>query len=474
MPLNIWEAYLPATQPLNPNPIHLDPPDQLQHLAADMAKITDLANELLLKVASHARGRHRNSDLTSLSLVSRRFRPIAQEALLQEPCFKLGLIHLFMLEASRKDWVIPKIRSLELWSTGEDRYDIRGNPLPGSSPLYNGPRRMGQTPRAAEYTKIPCPPEFFARIDWDSFLATINHFSARPEHVGLWLSALNEDVIQGLLGILLVSLPNLKELRCAAVWLMDFPLLSNILSAEVTGISDPECKHGYLAGVINALAPKLEILEVPTNRWQLDFYSRVSSRVSSLFDFAPFIKLKELNISLKVLNYKYWDRMRLNPRAIVRLPPNLQVLRISEGELSTILLILGISAAKNTGRVLQSLERIEIFYSAVYLDFLRISSLHGWLNPIQDLREWCSSAQVSLSLYFPGVALHTVNADRSLWSLKDNQELLPTELKVFFRGDLSRLDGMDPHALDQMVKHVLISRKEISFDADGDIDMLDC
>jgi hypothetical protein len=333
---------------------------------------------------------------------------------------------------------------------------------------------MGGIPRASVYTKIPCPPEFSAQIDWDSFLAIIKNFSARPEHVGLWLSALKEDVIQGLLGILLVSLPNLKELRCAAVWLMDFPLLSNILSAEVIGLSDPEWKHGYLAGVINALAPKLEILEVPTNRWQLDFYSLPSFRVSSLFDFAPFEKLKELNISLKVLKYKHWDRMHLHARAILSLPPNLQVLRISEGELSTIPLILAIRTAKNTGRALQSLERIEIFYSTVYLGFLRDSSRRGWLDPIQDMRKWCSSAQVSLSLFFPGVALHTVNADRSLWSLKDNQELSPTELKVFFRGDLSRIDGMDPHALDRMVKDVAMLRKEFSFDADGDSDMLDC
>ena len=47
-----------------------------------------LPDELLLEIASHFHGRYQNTNLVNFALVCRRLRPIAQEALLCNPCFK--------------------------------------------------------------------------------------------------------------------------------------------------------------------------------------------------------------------------------------------------------------------------------------------------------------------------------------------------------------------------------------------------
>ncbi|KAF1968165.1 hypothetical protein BU23DRAFT_267909 [Bimuria novae-zelandiae CBS 107.79] len=183
-----------------------------------MAKFQDLPDELLLEIASQILGRHRNSDLACHSLVSRQFRPIAQEALLQAPCFKLTNIHLFMLEMRRQEWVIPKIQALELWSTDKGRTLDVWKPEDfsiGARSAFGG-RGVDNLLGRVKYTGVPCPAELRSRFNMESCIDTIRRFSVKPTHQLIWLAALNVDVAQALLGLLLVSLPNLKELRCAA------------------------------------------------------------------------------------------------------------------------------------------------------------------------------------------------------------------------------------------------------------------
>lgn len=444
-----------------------------------MAKIQSLPNEVLLEIALRLYGRHRNSDLASLSLVSQQFRPVAQETLLQKPCFKLANIHKFLMEMFREDWVIPKIQSLELWSTHEGRgskYRTQDSfPHLGNQRLWH---LLLMHPR---YTAVPCPPDLRVELFFPGWKDTIKRFSKDQEGEMSWLKAFDNDVVPALLGLLLASLPNLKELRCAALWLMDFPIMHGLLSKEVTRTAPSRWRHRFLAGLVDKLASNLRVLEVPTNMTSMFF----DYRPSGVFDYTSFRNLKELSVSMELIYYD--QRNPPSPWPIPLLPPNLQLLRISEGTVSTVRFLEDLCKVKRGGNNMQSLKRVEVIYATVYENIVRYPKIVSWLpvvkvlpDPIHYMRSLFSDAELSLSLYFPGVPMTSFDADRSLWSLKESGELMDVEWKAYckvIKFDCSKAyDWMLPAAMEHFHKRRSQDCEifETSFDEQGDVKMRDC
>lgn len=240
-----------------------------------MAKLEDLPPELLLEIGRYIRNRYRNSDLASLSLVSAYMRPIAQERLLEEPWFKLSNIHLFMAELHRQSWVIPKIRALELWSSEKGREITFDDHRGVLANLFNPPFAGRHQPRA-HYPAVSCPMDLWIKLDHTGCANTAKRFAQSFADACEWNIALQHDVVPALLGLLLVSLPTLRALRSSATWLMDFPIITSVLSAEVITVTPWEWEHDWLKGVMVTLAAKLEVLEVPTNYSHMGFIGRPS------------------------------------------------------------------------------------------------------------------------------------------------------------------------------------------------------
>ncbi|KAF2438398.1 hypothetical protein P171DRAFT_160178, partial [Karstenula rhodostoma CBS 690.94] len=265
---------------------------------------------------------------------------------------------------------------------------------------------------------------------------TAKQFLKHNVHAQDWILALKHNVVPALLGLLLVSLPNLKALRCSALWIMDFPLLTSLISAKVTS--------------------------VPINHSHILF----TGRPSALFNFSSFEKLKNLSMSMEAIYY--WDsRPRLPyPWPMPLLPPNIQTLQISEGTESTASFIEDLCKVKKEGTSFQSLCLIDVFFSLPY-DFTVIAPA--------CLRTVCSDAVVSLSLYFPGFPITTPEVDRNLWSLKEERVMVQIGWEKFSKEnpvanevtpyDWARLIAMESYGCEPSAE------KDINFDAEGDIEM---
>ena len=418
-----------------------------------MANFHDLPNELLLEIARQVRGRYRNSTLASLSLVSRKFRPIAQEALIQQPCFKITYIDRFMLEMFRQNYVIPKIQSLELWSTDENRRLKQDLDVVQRQAAYQ-----------FSYKAVACPPDLMERFNLEGCHEMMKYYSKDKHDERKWLAALKSDVVPALLALLLVSLPKLKELRCVALWLMDFPILSAMRSVEVVDTHPFEWEHNFLAGVMEKVGPRLEVFEVPTNLSYMYFMGRPAS----LFNYTLLVGLKELTVSMEVLYYNGRLR-RPSPWPVPLLPPNIRTLRISEGSLMTTLLVEDICKVKKAGKSLQSLQRVDVIYDRPYTQVLTAASLKNQLDPVYDMKSFCASAELAISLYFPGTRIVSSEVNRSLWSLRESREMWQIEWEAYSKRDSLCACGCEGNSFTTW----RTPERLFAFDADGDVEMFD-
>lgn len=114
-----------------------------------------------------------------------------------------------------------------------------------------------------------------------------------------WCKAIRCDCLPGLLGVLIRILPNLRELRCSAGWLMDFPIFAQILGENQSAIPEKWTSHAFLASPMKQLQENLEVLEIPADRTAIDF----ESQISAIYDFRKFANLEELGINQKALWY---------------------------------------------------------------------------------------------------------------------------------------------------------------------------
>lgn len=237
---------------------------------------------------------------------------------------------------------------------------------------------------------------------------------------------------------------------------------------EVDGIRPLgwESKHAFFTGVMEKLAPNLEVLEVPANLSCM----RALGRPSSLFDFSSFTKLRQLSVSMDAL---YYHKRRLSlpsPWPVSLLPPNLRILRISESFLGTTIFVEDVCKVKKQGMSLQFLERVEVIYKYPYEIVIKAASDRNVADPVYDMGSFCSSAEIAISLYFPGVPMMTPHVNRSLWSLREFGEMTQIEWEVYSFGQ-SRSGIYCPETLS--FEEWRFPERLFSFDADGDMEMQD-
>ncbi|KAF2677480.1 hypothetical protein K458DRAFT_243937, partial [Lentithecium fluviatile CBS 122367] len=279
--------------------------------------IFSLPDELLLEITDQFHGRYRNTDLASFALTCRRMHVVAKEKLLCDPCFNLSRLHHYLWELAHHPHFIPKIRRLELWSSSEGRLPAEVS----QTSIIN----LQSFVRSYRYPSTPCPPELLGGEFMDQCLTIFIFFAKKTNHKTEWADKVQEDVVPTLLAVLLLALPNLKELKCAAAWLMDFPFFRQLFTHDVLRVLPEDWHHRYLFCVARALQGKLEILEFPTDLAHMAFLVR--SRMP--FDFRPFAHLKQLSLSMSTLKYTQHALVApIGPEYVF--PPTLELLRISE------------------------------------------------------------------------------------------------------------------------------------------------
>lgn len=94
-----------------------------------------------------------------------------------EPRFNLIKIPLFMSELGRHDWAVPKIRTLELWSTDKGRAQEQ-NRLPFRFPMLE--EHPGNFP--VMYPAVRHPPHSSVTPDQKRYIDTIKRFSKNHLH----------------------------------------------------------------------------------------------------------------------------------------------------------------------------------------------------------------------------------------------------------------------------------------------------
>ena len=241
----------------------------------------------------------------------------------------------------------------------------------------------------------------------------IDHWAENAAHKFLWHDAMETDVVPALFGVLVCSLPNLKELRLGEGWLLDFPVFSRLLSAEAQAYSywPRNWDHRYLSSALEAIAEKLEVLEVPAD--MTAFYT--SRAVPTIFDYRRFPKLRELGVTMKSLT-GYASRPQQLDELRDVFPRSLEVLRISEATHYTAEFLAPLCMAKHRGRY-PALHRVEVYHTLPLSRTEEVAYVWRYKSmeaSIQDFR----NGEIALYLYFPAWQLMTWNVGRTPWRLR--------------------------------------------------------
>lgn len=165
--------------------------------------IYDLHDEIWLQISAHFTDLDRNRDLSNLSLLSKKWQAVAQEWMLKVPRFRLTNIDKYLWEIAHYEELHAQIRTLEIYSYSEGR-ELRGT---NNRPSYK------YTPT----TKL---------TSWEFKILSkccevIKIHSSDNKHTLEWLTDLYDDCVPALLGILICTVPNLRELKLGNTWLMD-------------------------------------------------------------------------------------------------------------------------------------------------------------------------------------------------------------------------------------------------------------
>jgi hypothetical protein len=270
-----------------------------------------------------------------------------------------------------------------------------------------------------------------------------------------WSTALFDDVVPALLGVLLCSMPKLKELRLGDVWLMDTPIFASMVSPDIRGALPSAWHHPYLRSALAMLLPKLEVLEVPADMSSLFF----SPRAITVFDFRRFRSLREVGITMKAL---WWcarfHQSAPDPRELF--PSTIEVLRISEATEYTPTFLSNLCTAKVGGHF-PRLRRVEVYH----LESLELTQVDTVLvnnsDTIEDLHEMFQDTGMILFMFLPEWELRTWELGISPWRLNIEPAVFKNKRLEAFR----KFTG--PFGLPVMVSDAF----EQEWDADGDVVM---
>jgi hypothetical protein len=245
-----------------------------------------------------------------------------------------------MWQLGHRPSLLAQIESLEVWSMSEGRV-LRGG----------GPRQN-------KYKPIPAPALLLQDTEFmEQSRTIIQHFAGTKHHEKQWLTALTEDVVPALFGMLICVLPKLKELRLGDAWMLDFPLFANMLctTAKAFPMAPSEWRHHFLAGALNSILTRLKVLEVPTDMTAMYF----PLRTTTIFDFRRFENLTEVSLTMRAVQGLNTRNGPSDPVEIF--PKMLEVLRISEATYYTVNFLNQLCLAKKRG-YFPSLRRVEIYH----------------------------------------------------------------------------------------------------------------
>lgn len=412
-----------------------------------MVTLLSFPTELLLCISSHNTSLSKNGDLASLSLVCHRFRPIAQEVLLCNAAFKLTHIHEYLWQLGHHSHLIPKIHRLQLYSYTEGRIDVP----PGLSSYVHDVNWN------AEYPAIRCPATITRDKNFMAKCEEIIKFYGDQKSILTgyeWREALDDDIVQALFSILIVSLPNLKELRVSTTWLMDMPVFSTLLIPHASGptfLKPRQWRKPWMIHILNALKRRLEVLEFPAN---MD-YMLFDPRRQASFTFTSFTHLRHLSITMDALaNRKRPFSPPANPTAIF--PSSLEMLRISECSETTANLMNELCLAKKRAKF-PNLQCVQLYFYAAYDDLWPLADIRRCPDPLYDTRRMFTGTSMRLYLYFPVLRLRTKDIGGTPWSFQDENMLLaveqerygshgrvrraPMEMWTDFEGDIEMKNG---------------------------------
>jgi hypothetical protein len=351
-----------------------------------------LPPELLLRIGAYFT---HNRDLCALALVSRAWRVVAQEWLLKTPCFNLTYIDRYLWELGHHVHLHAQIRTVEIVSSSKGRVRLRTRVL---------------FPRP-EYLATSAPEnwngEFLRRCS-----EIIRYYAADRVGLNEWTTALGNDCVPALFGVLVCILPNLRALKLGNAWMMDFPIFGCVLAPDVNSNNSwlpPHWKHSFLDVVRDQLLSRLEILEVPVDlkTWM------ISGDVNTIFDFRKFVNLRVLDASLGVL-WSNAPRTPPNPQDL--LPPSLELLRICDAPRNTPVFVRSITVGKLAGHI-PVLDRIEIYYESSSNLMLKPlpSCPYRQLDILEDIRRDCTAAQLAVYMLFPADEIFSWDDEGGPW-----------------------------------------------------------
>ncbi|KAF9701331.1 hypothetical protein EKO04_000994 [Ascochyta lentis] len=357
--------------------------------------IHELPTEILHLIASHITSLSRAKDLANLSLVSQRWRSIAQEALLTTPVFDILLIHQYTLQLLYHPEARLRVRTLEIRS--KSRRQIVH---------LQGGRTMDQ------YAPITASDTVLQREHFTPYyLKIIELFTESERDRKNWAVALTRDGLPALLGILICILPNLKEFKCGNGWLMDFALLTMSMHNEQQ-IWPTRPSVDFLSKPLEILKTQIEVLEMPANMSGMIY----RPRDSAIFDFRGFTRLRDLGLSFSVLcGFPVVHQTLPSPKFIF--PPTLEILRISEGLYNVTDFLSLLFLDKKRG-FFPELYRIEVFFEDDIEYIVSEARVNRVLDPILHLPRMAADAEVELYMYFPHYSLHTWKIGGTPWRLK--------------------------------------------------------
>ncbi|KAF1830381.1 hypothetical protein BDW02DRAFT_573077 [Decorospora gaudefroyi] len=414
--------------------------------------IDDLPNELLLYIGAQFTNLDRNWDLANLALVSKRWRPIAQEWLLKVPRFNITFIDRYMWQLGHRPELLSQVKSLEIWSTSDGRVqrDERGR-------------------SKSEYVPIPAPDRITQDKEFmDQCEAIIKYFTRERDgpfryNSRRWRRALVQDVVPALFGTLLCALPHLRELKLGDAWLLDFPIFASTHSAgaQLRSVPPKGWKHDFLLDALRPLLPQLTLLEVPADMTTM--YYPGSAR--GFFDFTRFENLTEIGVTMRAIQgfvpfgiSRPWTL----PNPTEMFPPTLELLKISEATHYSANFVKDVCLAKKTAG-LPLLRRIEVYHVETLDNTIDDASLVHCLSPIDDVHVACEGAEIALYLYFPPCSMRTwESGGGSPWRLRNEPKALRSGEVACWRKDMGPLG-----VLEKMGKRV-----EVEWDADGDAVMV--
>jgi hypothetical protein len=277
-----------------------------------MARLLSLPDEVILAILNQLPPLPRPRQKTLLALVAtcKRIQPLARDQLLVQPVIDVHHVHLLVQNYLRYSELVNRANSLE-FSVNQQQF------VPLGEPYF--------------YLRLKSVPNNACVEACHHF---INTTSISQRSKSEWIRDISRRYQRAYVCILLVMLPNLKELLLGTALASHFAIMASLFHM------DDQRDDEYVHEVFAAIASQLQYLETP-----LIWYKEPRQFPCSLQNLRKCTSLKHLTLPDTALMASVWQEMReamhksthlgqaypanLNPDARERLPKSLETLTLS-------------------------------------------------------------------------------------------------------------------------------------------------